>query len=261
MTVTKSGQLDGAFLCDIQAFMSRLPRIAPGGVPFHVLNRAVGRRTIFESPADYECFRETVAETLRVRRMRICGYCVMPNHWHIVLWPQDDGDLSAFLHHLTNLHVKRWKRAHGEIGCGHLYQERYKSFPIQTTDYFHTVVRYVERNPLRANLVTRAEAWPWSSLGQVSAACPIPLSVWPVPSPADQHRDLWIEHVNRPQTEGELACVRDSLHRGRPYGDERWVTQVAERLGLSATMRPRGRPKTGTGLTPSPDQQHLAQIW
>ena len=92
--------------------------------------------------------------------MRICGYCAMPNHWHMVLWPEHDGDLSAFIQHLTNLHENRWKRAHNEIGLGHFYQGRFKSFPIQTTDYFHAVVRYVERNPLGANLVSRAEAWP-----------------------------------------------------------------------------------------------------
>jgi putative transposase len=227
--------------------MSRLHRVAPGGLPFHVLNRAVGRRTVFERAADYEAFIATVSETLRTRRMRICGYCVMPNHWHMVLWPEQDGDLSAFLQHLTNLHVKRWKRAHDEIGLGHLYQGRFKSFPIQTTEYFHAVVRYVERNPLRANLVSRAEAWPWSSLGQASPAGPIPLSAWPVPGPADRHRDLWIEWVNRPQTEGELASVRASANRGRPYGDEAWAKQVAQRLGLGATLRPRGRPKAGAG--------------
>ena len=160
-----------------------------------------------------------------------------------MLWPERDGELSAFLQHLTNLHVKRWKRAHDEIGLGHLYQGRFKSFPIQTTNHFHTVVRYVERNPLRANLVSRAEAWTWSSLGQASPASPIPLSAWPVPGPADRHRDLWIDWVNRPQTEGELASVRASAKRGRPYGDEAWVTQVAERLDLGATLRPRGRPR------------------
>jgi putative transposase len=229
--------------------MSRTHRIAPGGVPFHVLNRPVGRRTVFESAADYAGFIETVAETLRSRRMRICGYCVMPNHWHMVLWPEHDGDLSAFLQHLTNLHVKRWKRAHNEIGLGHLYQGRFKSFPIQTAVYFHAVVRYVERNPLRANLVSRAEEWPWSSLGQMAAAGPIPLSVWPVPGPADQHRDLWIEHVNRPQSEGELAGVRESVRRGRPYGDDAWAMQAAQRLDLGATMRPPGRPRGGAAFT------------
>jgi len=123
--------------------MSRLQRVASGGLPFHVLNRAVGRRAVFESAADYEGFIATVAETLRTRRIRICGYCLMPNHWHMVLWPERDGDLSTFLQHLTNLHVKRWKRAHDEIGLGHLSQGRFKSLPIQTTEYFHAVLERV----------------------------------------------------------------------------------------------------------------------
>ncbi len=108
-----------------------------------------------------------------------------------------------------------------------------------------TWLRYVERNPLRANLVARAEAWPWSSLGQASPDSPIRLSPWPVPGPADRHRDLWIDWVNRPQTEGELSSVRASANRGRPYGDDAWVKQVAEQLELGATWRPRGRPRGG----------------
>ena len=110
--------------------MSRPHRVAPGGTPFHVLNRAVGRRTLFESAHDYAGFIDTVAEALRTRPMRICGYCVMPNHWHMVLWPEHDGDLSTFVQHVTNVHVKRWKLVHDEIGYGHLYQGRFKSFPI-----------------------------------------------------------------------------------------------------------------------------------
>lgn len=223
--------------------MPRPNRAAPGGFPFHVLNRAVGRRTLFASAADYQSFLGTVAEALRTRPMRICGYCVMPNHWHMVLWPEHDGDLSAFVQHFTNLHVKRWKRAHDEVGNGHLYQGRFKSFPIQTDDSFHTVVRYVERNPLRANLVDRAEAWPWSSLGQASPTEPIPLAGWPVPEPANRHRKERIEWVNQPQTEGELARLRSSAIRGRPFGDEGWAVQVAAELDLALTLRPRGRPR------------------
>jgi len=157
-------------------------------MPFHVLNRAVGRRTVFESAADYAGFLDVMAEALRTRPMRICGYCVMPNHWHMVLWPERDGDLPAFVQHVSNLHVKRWKKVHREVGEGHLYQGRYKSFPIQSDAYFQTVIRYVERNPLRANPVARAEDWPWSSLGQASSSASIPLAAWPVPQPGEHAR-------------------------------------------------------------------------
>jgi putative transposase len=216
-------------------------------LPFHVLNRAVGRRTVFESAADYSEFVNVLAEALRTRPMRICGYCVMPNHWHVVLWPEHDGDLPAFVQHVSNLHVKRWKKAHQEIGEGHLYQGRYKSFPIQTDTYFQTVIRYVERNPLRAGLVARAEQWKWSSLGQASPDGPIPLSPWPLPGPTVENRQRWIDWVNGAQTEGELHALRTCATRGRPFGDPVWAEQVASRLDLTVTLRPRGRPRKDGG--------------
>ena len=144
--------------------MSHASRHFPGGMVYHVLNRGVSRRTLFEKDQDFLAFETVVAEALRTCRMRICAYCLLSNHWHGVLWPERDGDLAAFMQQMTNMHVKRWKEYHHEVGYGHLYQGRYKCFPVETENYFYQVVRYVERNALRANLVARAEAWLWSSL-------------------------------------------------------------------------------------------------
>src|SRR5208283_1487697 len=132
--------------------MSRPRRHCPGGMVFHMLNRGVGRRVLFTKDEDFLAFERVVEETLRTRRMRLCAYCLMPNHWHFVVWPERDGDLPAFMQQVTNTHVKRWKEHRHEIGYGHLYQGRYKCFPVETEDYFYQVVRYVERNALRANL-------------------------------------------------------------------------------------------------------------
>lgn len=220
--------------------MPRSTRFAPGGMVFHVLNRGVGRRNLFDKEGDFLAFERVLEETLRVRPMRVCAYCLLSNHWHFVLWPEHDGDLPAFMQQLTNTHVKRWKEHRHETGYGPLYQGRYKSFPIQTDDYFYQVLRYVERNALRANLVTRAELWPWSSLGcgarEVSPRGV--LSEWPLPRPVN-----WTEFVNAPQTESELAALRQCVNRGTPYGDENWVAATSLRLGLESTLRPRGRPK------------------
>ena len=207
---------------------------------FHVLNRGVGRRLLFTKDEDFAAFERVIEETLRTRPMRLCAYCLMSNHWHLVVWPQQDGDLPAFMQQLTNTHVKRWKEHRHEIGYGHLYQGRYKCFPVETDDYFYQVVRYVERNALRANLVERAEAWPWSSLRRAereAPAFPI-LSTWPLPRPAE-----WAQFVNQPQTESELKALRCCVQRGRPFGDPDWVVQTAKQLGLEWTLRPRGRPK------------------
>ncbi len=141
---------------------------------------------------------------------------------------------------VTNTHVKRWKEHRHEIGYGHLYQGRYKCFPVATEDYFYQVVRYVERNALRANLVERAESWGWSSLRRVEREDPAfpTLTTWPLPRPTD-----WLQIVNQPQTEAEVEALRCCVNLGRLLGDPNWVTDTAKRLGLECTVRPRGRPK------------------
>ena len=92
-------------------------------------------------------------QTLGAMPMRVLGYCVMPNHWHPMLWPAKDGELARFMMRLTNTHVRRWLTAPDPIGSGHLYQGRYKSFAMQDDDHLATVARYIERNARRANLV------------------------------------------------------------------------------------------------------------
>ena len=210
---------------------------------FHVLNRGVNRRTLFYDARDYEAFVADMLETLRTRPMRICSFCLMPNHWHMVLWPERDNDITSFVHHLASLHASRWKRRHEEVGMGPLYQGRFKAFPIQTDHHFFTVVRYVERNPLRANLVNSAEAWRWSSLGQASFPLQIPISDWPVGTTHATHRSEWIDWVNAPQTVAEIESVRRCSQRCAPYGDALWASDTASSLGLESTMRQSGRPR------------------
>jgi len=207
---------------------------------FHVLNRGVDRKRVFDDEDDYATFERVMGETLRACPMRICAYCLMPNHWHFVLWPEKDGDLSSFMQRLTVTHVARWQEHRHLVGTGRVYQGRYKSFPVETDEYFYQVVRYVERNALRANLVERAEDWRWSSLwhrqtGGVQEKSL--LSDWPVAMPRE-----WSQWVNRPETETELATLRRCVNRGQPYGSEGWVQRIVKRLALESSMRPRGRP-------------------
>ena len=144
--------------------MSRPLRVAAGGIVYHVLNRANAGARIFDGDADYAAFLRITAEAVERVRMRLLAYCVMPNHWHLVLHPRADGDLSRFMGWLTLTHTQRWHAHRHTIGAGHLYQGRFKSFPVQKEVYFLRLCRYVERNPLRARLVKRAEDWAWSSL-------------------------------------------------------------------------------------------------
>jgi putative transposase len=149
--------------------MGRPLRAAPGELVYHVLNRANGRQRLFEHDGDYAAFERVLHEARERVAMRLLAYCVMPNHWHLVLWPYRDGDLSRFLGWLTLTHTQRWHAYRQTVGTGHLYQGRFKSFVVQTDDHLLSVCRYVERNAVRAGLVERAEAWRWSSLWPANA--------------------------------------------------------------------------------------------
>jgi putative transposase len=221
--------------------MPRRPRIATGGLAYHVLNRRVGRLPLFEKPADYAAFETILQEVHHETGIRIAAYCLMPNHWHLLLWPRQDGELSEVLRLITVTHTQRWHAHRRTAGTGPVYQGRFKSFPVQTDDHFLTVARYVERNPLRAKLVAKAEDWRWSSVWRRLQGNPELtefLSAWPVEPPRN-----WVAWVNQPEAVSELESLRTSVQRGRPFGSQRWVTRMAKRLSLEPTLRDRGRPK------------------
>jgi putative transposase len=219
--------------------MPRRLRVASGGYAYHVLNRGVGRLRIFRKQRDFEAFEEVIGEAKSRLPMRVLAWCVMANHWHFVLWPRGDGELSEFMRWLTVTHTQRWHAAHRTAGTGPLYQGRFKSFPIEEDDHLLSVLRYVERNPLRAKLVERADAWRWSSLWhRVHGDEARLLDDGPLALPRG-----WLKHVQSPHTEAELEALRRSVVRGAPLGDASWQERTAKRLGLQSTLRPRGRPR------------------
>jgi putative transposase len=180
--------------------MPRRLRFASGGYVYHVLNRAVARQQIFDKSLDYAAFERVLKEAKTQVPMRLLAYCILPNHWHLVVWPLQDGDLSEYLHWLTMTHTQRWHAHHHTTGTGPLYQGRFKSFPIQEDEHLLAVCRYVERNPLRANLVPQAETWRWGSLWhRVHNTADLLLDPWPLALSAG-----WLAHVAKYQ--GALSC-------------------------------------------------------
>ncbi len=221
--------------------MPRRARVTPGGFVYHVLNRSVAGLPLFRKKADFEAFERIMVEAYARHPMRILAWCLMRNHWHFVLWPREEGEITAFIRWLSHTHAMRWHVAHGTVGRGHLYQGRFKAFPIQEDEHFLSVCRYVERNALSAGAVKRAQDWRWGSLrarleGHESLRSL--LSAWPVERPPH-----WTRFVNRLITQREAEAIQTSIARNRPYGDERWQEEQAKQLGLSHTMRREGRPR------------------
>lgn len=221
--------------------MPRPKRVDEANSLYHALNRGNARNVIFKKDDDFMAFERILAEGLERYPCHILAYQLMSNHWHLVLRPTEDGGMSNFLRWVTLTHTQRYHAHYGTSGEGHVYQSRFKSFPIQDDNHFFVVARYVERNALRAGLVDRAEEWRWGSLYRwIANPEPEPqlLAAWPV-----ARLPNWVKRVNEPLTEIELESVRTSVKRSSPFGTKAWMQSTANRLGLGATLKPRGRPQ------------------
>ena len=269
--------------------MPRFARASAGGYCYHVINRGNARAEVFHKEEDLAAFVRIMGESCIRVPMRVVAYCLMPNHFHLVVWPSADGELSRWMHWLLTTHVRRYLRHYGH--SGHVWQGRFKAFPIQQDEHLLTVVRYVERNPLRAGLVERAQDWRWwhrpkpplyrldtlcgrapkfrrfcwrKNVGKgeshgpksVKASPPCISLLWDDarwssrlhdangsaldPGPVSRGPN-WLEFVNTPMTEAEVAAIRLSLRRDRPYGTDSWTTETAGLLGLEYSLRSRGR--------------------
>jgi putative transposase len=196
---------------------------------------------MFRKEADFEAFQDVIVEAHEKHPIRILSYCILSNHWQFVVWPEADGQLSEFFRWLAHTHAMRWRVSHRTVGYGHLYQGRFKSFPVQSDDPLLSLLRYIERKPLSAGLVEKAQMWRWGSLWSRvhgERALRAILSPWPTKRPSN-----WTARVNTPLTAKELERVRLSVERGQPYGEDDWVRRTVQKLGLMHTVRPEGRPR------------------
>ncbi len=221
--------------------MPRIARVSVGDMLYHVINRSNGQIRIFDSDSDYKNFESILEEGKQLIDMRLLSYCIMPNHWHLVLYPKKDNDMGEFMRWVTTTHVRQRRVKTKSVGSGHLYQGTYKSFPVETNAYALQLIQYVEQNPLRAKLVKRSENWQWSSLWRRENGTNNEkklLSELPIELPVD-----YLESVNAIQKKEVLNAFRTSVNKGVPVGSEKWVRRVIEKFGLESTLRGPGRPK------------------
>jgi len=217
--------------------MPRSRRSLLAGGYFHVVNRGNDRSVVFRQPADFSAFLRLIEVAQERIRLRLLAYCLMPNHFHLVLSPAGSHDVSRWMHWLTTTHAHRHHLRFGTSGC--VWQGRFKAFRIKHDAHLLTVMRYVERNALRAGLVERAEQWSWGSLAARTRSGAGPtLSEPPVTLPLD-----WATRVNEPHSPAELAALRNCVNGQRPFGDDQWVENTRERSGPAVPARGRGRPR------------------
>lgn len=217
--------------------MPRPPRHIFAGECYHVLNRANRKATVFHDSSDYSAFVRLMAKAQEQIELALFAVCLMPNHVHLVIRPPGKNDIGRWMQWLFTTHARHYHEKHGT--SGHVWQGRYKHCHVQDDHYLLTVLRYVERNALRAKLVSRAEDWRWGSLYLRSQNSPqLRLTAPPLPLPS-----WWREFVNQPQTAAEVEAIRMSVNRQRPFGDPDWVASNAKEAGLEQTLVNVGRPK------------------
>ena len=190
-----------------------MPRIVRGlgdDIVYHVINRGNGKQEVFHKEKDYEAFMKLIKEAKERYPVKVYGYCLMPNHFHMAVRPEKGEELSKWMQWLMTSHVRRYHR-HYE-SSGHVWQGRYKSFMVQDDSHLLMVLRYIEGNPVRAKMAISAKEWRWSSHNEVIGADKRGLiDKAPIEIPKD-----WTEYVNASFEEGELQRVRGSVNRQTP---------------------------------------------
>jgi len=216
-----------------------MPRIARGlgdGLIYHVLNRGNGTQEVFHKEGDYKAFLKLLQKARESYPVKLLAYCLMPNHFHLLMQPEKGEDLSRWMQWLMTSHVRRYHQHYGT--SGHIWQGRYKSFIVQKDEHLLTVVRYIEGNPVRAQLCDSAKSWAWSShVYRNEGTNAHLLDNLPIPLPGS-----WTKYVDTPMTDPEVERLRMSIKRLSPYGKRDWQVKVCKDFGLESTMRPRGRP-------------------
>ncbi len=204
--------------------MPRTARASVGQYCYHVINRGNDRAPVFHADGDFQAFIALLGDACRRLPMRVLAYCLMPNHFHLALWPYGDGDLSRWMQWLLTAHVRRYHRWYES--SGHVWQGRFKAFPIEQDEHLLTVLRYIEQNPIRAKLVARAEDWRWSSARHwVGVGSDPAIDIGPVVRPSP-----WLTWINEKAAGIQLEQIRVSVNRGCPFGSPMWVERTAAML-------------------------------
>lgn len=227
--------------------MPRSARVIVPNVPHHVVQRGHNRLSIFAEPADFNYYLQTLREWKRTLGVKVYGYCLMTNHVHLILEPSDDAHvIGKLMRRLAGRQTRYVNRLEGRTGS--LWEGRYKASPIQTERYLLACSRYVELNPVRARIVATPEQYAWSSFRHKVGTTGIG---WLDEDPCfralgDRHPERarrYAAYVRRVVSAEEEKLIRQAVRRNQLTGDERFIDEIAERVGRRIELRGRGRPR------------------
>jgi len=222
--------------------MARLARVVAPGYPHHVTQRGNRRQRVFFSQGDYAAYLELMAEWCGKCGVEVWAYCLMPNHVHLVVVPTTADGLRRGI---GEAHRRYTRRINFRKGWrGHLWQGRFASF-VMDEDYLLQAVRYVEINPVRAGLASKADAWPWSSAAAHAAGRDDALvKVGPVRRRVLEHWPDWRRYLLGSSAEDLPTAMHRHEATGRPLGGRRFLEKLESLLGRPLLLRKRGpKPK------------------
>ena len=221
--------------------MPRVPRNVWPDIPHHVTQRGNRRTQVFFSDADYRTYLAWMHGDARRYGLEVLAYCLMSNHVHLVAVPTNRRSFELALRHLHMRYAQRINRRHG--WKGHLWQGRFFASALDES-YFWCAVRYVERNPVKAGLVGRAEDYPWSSArAHCEGAWDPLLSMNPRWSQVLSRVSDWSSWLAAGDSAADVETLRTHTRRGLPCGSRNFIESLEDRAGRPLALRPRGRPR------------------
>ena len=218
--------------------MPRIARVVIPGIPHHVTQRGNRQMDVFRSVSDRKLYLSLLTHYGQLHGLRVLAYCLMDNHVHLVLIPERAESLCLALKPLHLRYAQEYNHRTGQSGI--LWQGRYYSCPLGER---HTwaAIRYVERNPVRARIVTKAERYPWSSAAVHCAlraddlVSGFPGGLAPV--------DDWSAWLAERDDAEEVRLLRSATRTGRPLGDADFVRKLEKACGRILHSLGRGRPR------------------
>ena len=226
--------------------MPRPPRISLEGLVYHIINRGNNRGDVFKEESDFDVYLKVIKKFKEKYSLKLYGYCLMNNHTHLIIEPTKANTLSKAIQSITLSQIRLYHSKYNS--SGHLWQGRFKNPVIQTDEYLLECLKYIELNPVRANIVSRPEDYRWSSYrfhafgeDENSMLDPDPMYL-SLADTEEKRQKVYRDFIASEQDKNIFDLIRKSIANDSILGEDNFIDKLREKLALSKSRR-RGRPK------------------